>query len=75
MVTDVSWLEYWSTIILVSSIPSLQTKMLLVAFVAYLPGTLVFICHPNSPFRNALRELGVTVASQQLDGVGCHVVG
>lgn len=65
MVILVSWFEYCNTIIWVSSIPSLCLES------ARLSRSVNW--QPSIPSSDSLSELGVTVASQQLDIVGGHV--
>ena len=65
MVTEVSWLEYWSTKILVSSMPSLHLRQRLQVRSGV----------ENVPAGDKVGELGVAVASEQLDAVGRHGCG
>ena len=62
IVTDVSWLEYCSTIILVSSMPSLSS----------VSACLRPLCEPVVPVGDQLGKLRMAVASQELDRIGRH---
>ena len=57
MVTDVSWLEYCSTMILVSSMPSLSS----------VSARIVPLSGPVVPIGDQLGKLWMAVAGQELD--------
>ena len=64
IVTEVSWFEYWRTIIFVSSVPKLRAVS--GSLEAHLKPGIILVCHQ-------FRQLRVTVARQELDRVcGCH---
>jgi len=64
IVTEVSWFEYWRTMILVSSIPSLQLRLA--------DSGVVNVGNWALPISDQLGQLRVAIARQELDGVGRH---